>query len=408
MSERDLNQAFACLAAELAPVTEEQQVALARARGRVLARPLIARRDLPSQDTAAMDGYAVRAQDLAGGPRVLRVLGRILAGHPYAGALLPGTCARIMTGASMPEGSDSVVVMELAEAVAPDMVALPGPVAAGANRRVRGEHVRVGEAVLLAGRKLRTTDLALARALGEVELGVLRPLHVGVLSTGDELRDAPADLPPGCAYDSNRLMLLVALEQASMTGYDLGICPDDLPALQQVIESAFDQRLDALLISGGAALGDADVVRVLGGVQFVPVKIRPGRGIAVARCVRGSQKLLVLGLPGNAVAAYVLLYTLALPVLARMAGADAHPPLPVAIAIARDLQTRPGRIDFRRARLIADGTGRLVADPLSEQGSAMIRSVSDADALIAVGPAAQYRAGDFLPVYLVESFESQR
>ncbi|SPE29897.1 putative Molybdopterin molybdenumtransferase [Burkholderiales bacterium] len=406
MSECDLTQAFACLAAGLAPITQVQQVALADAPGRVLARPLVARRDLPSQDTAAMDGYAVRAQELAQGRRVLRVVGRVLAGHPFAGQLLPGTCARIMTGASMPEGSDAVVVMEVAEAVAPDLVALPGPVAAGANRRVRGEHVRAGETVLPARRRLRTTDLALACAIGEVELGVLRRLEVGILSTGDELRDPPADLPPGCAYDSNRLMLRVALEKASMAGHDLGICPDDLLALQRVIDRAFEQRLDALLISGGAALGDADVVRMLDGVEFVSVDFRPGRGIAVARLVLGSQTLLVLGLPGNAVAAYVLFHTLALPVLARLAGADAQPPLPVSLPIAHDVYARAGRIDFRRARLVLDASGRRVADPLSEQGSAMIRSVSDADALVAVGPAAQYRAGDLLPTYLVEAFES--
>jgi len=408
MSDNDLDRAFAYLTAAVAPITQVQQIALAHARGRVLAHPLVARRDLPAQDTAAMDGYAVRAQELAEGPRVLRVLGRVLAGHPFAGQLPPGTCVRIMTGAPMPEGSDAVVVMEAAEALAPDLVALPGPIAAGANRRALGEHVRAGQTLLTAGRTLRTTDLALACAVGEVELGVLRPLHVGILSTGDELRDAPADLPPGCAYDSNRLMLGLAIEKASMAGTDLGICPDDSSALQRCIEAAFDRRLDALLISGGAALGDADVVRMLGGVEFVPVNIRPGRGIAVARLARGDQKLLVLGLPGNAVAAYVLFHALALPVLARMAGADAHPPLPVALPIARDVQAREGSVDFRRARLVQDGTGRCVADPLPEQGSAMIRSVSDADALVAVGPAGQYRAGDLLPTYLVEAFESRR
>jgi len=405
MSERDLDRAFASLVAGVAPVTEVQRIALARSRGRVLAQPLVARRDLPPQDLAAMDGYAVCARDLADGPRALRVMGSVLAGHPYEGRLLPGTCARIMTGALMPEGADAVVMMEMAEPATPDMVALPGPLAAGLNRRVRGEHVRAGETLLPAGRRLRTTDLALACAVGEVELGVLRLLQVGVLSTGDELRDAPADLSPGCAYDSNRLMLRVAIDRVSMAGTDLGICPDDLPALEQVIESAFDQRLDALLISGGAALGDADVVRMLGGVEFVSVDIRPGRGIAVARLVRGSQKLLVLGLPGNAVAAYVLFHALALPVLARMAGANAHPPRPILLPIARDLHTRAGRIDFRRARLVLDGAGRYAVDPLPEQGSAMIRSVSDADALVAVGPAAQYRAGDLLPAYLMEVFE---
>jgi molybdopterin molybdotransferase len=313
-----------------------------------------------------------------------------------------------MTGAPMPEGSDAVVVMEVVQALADDTVAVPGPVPVGANRRLRGEHVRAGDTVLSPGRRLRMAQLALASAIGTVEVAVYRRLRVGVLSTGDELRDPPADLRQNGAYDSNRPMLLAAVEGAIMAGFDLGICPDDSAALARFIEMAFDQRLDSLLISGGAALGDADVVRTLAGVEFVPVNARPGRGIAVARLVRMGQGLLVLGLPGNAVAAYVVLHALALPLLARMAGSDARPPAPISMPIARDLRVRAGRIDFLRARLTRDSAGRQVADPLAEQGSAMIRSVCDADALIAVGPAAEYRAGELLPVYLLETFEIQR
>lgn len=406
MTECDLLQAFERLVQSLTSIQEAQRVELMHARGRVLARPLVSRRDLPAQDQAAMDGYAVRAQDLAAGGRTLKVLGRVLAGHDFSDPLVPGTCVRIMTGASMPQGADSVVVMEVAQDLAPDLVALPGPISLGANRRVRGEHVRAGDEVLPPRRRLRAADLALACAVGELELEVFRMLRVGVLSTGDELRDAPAPLPPGCAYDSNRVMLRASIEQACLAVSDMGICPDDSHTLRRFIDSAFDEGLDALLISGGAALGDADIVRSLGGVEFIPVNARPGRGIAVLHLARLRQRLLVLGLPGNAVAAYVLFHTVALPALLRLAGADARPPMPLVAPIACDLQTRAGRVDFRRARLSFDGAGRAVAHPLPQQGSAMIRSVGDADALLAVGPAAQYRAGDLLPTYLIASFES--
>ena len=408
MTERDLAQAFAYLAASVAPIEQVEHIALSYARGRILAAPLVSQWDLPTHDLAAMDGYAVRAQDLAGGRNILRVVATILAGHPFPGRIGRNACARIMTGAPMPEGSDAVVVMEVVQALAADTVAVPGPVPVGANRRLRGEHVRAGDTVLSPGRRLRMAELALASAIGAVEVAVYRRLRVGVLSTGDELRDPPADLRQNGAYDSNRPMLLAAVEGAFMAGFDLGICPDDSAALARFIEVAFDQRLDSLLISGGAALGDADVVRALAGVEFVPVNARPGRGIAVARLVRMGQGLLVLGLPGNAVAAYVVLHALALPLLARMAGSDARPPAPISMPIARDLRARAGRIDFLRARLTRDSAGRQVADPLAEQGSAMIRSVCDADALIAVGPAAEYRAGELLPVYLLETFEIQR
>jgi len=398
-------QSFDRLVSGLMPVEEVERTALRPARGRVLARALTAPRDLPSQDQAAMDGYAVRAQDLASGARSLKVMGRALAGHDFGDRLAPGTCVRIMTGASMPVGSDAVVVEEVAGPVVSGSVVLPGPVALGANRRTRGEHVRAGEEVLPAGRRLRAADLALACALGAVELEVFRRLRVGVLSTGDELRDAPSELPAGCVFDSNRLMLRVAMDQANLAERDLGICPDDSRALQRAVDTALQEDLDALLISGGAALGDADVVRSFGGVEFVPVNVRPGRGIAVARIPGRHRNLLILGLPGNSVAAYVLFHTLALPVLLSLAGSKTRPPLPITMPIACNMQTRAGRIDFRRARLVLDPGGRRVADPLSQQGSGMIRSVSDAQALIAVGPKAQYRAGDLLPVYLLASFE---
>lgn len=406
MSELNLPQAFERLVQLVAPIQEVQRIALAQARGRVLARPLVSRWDLPSNDQSAMDGYAVRAQDLAAGGRTLKVVGRALAGHDFVGSLGPGTCVRIMTGASMPQGADSVVVMELVQELAHDFVVLPGPISFGANRRERGEHVHAGDEVLPARRRLRAADLAMACAVGEVELEVFRLLRAGVLSTGDELRDTPSQLPAGCAHDSNRVMLRAAMEQAGLPVRDMGICPDDSRELCRFIDAAFEQGLEALLVSGGAALGDADVVRSMGGVEFIPVNVRPGRGIAVLHLVRSHQRLLVLGLPGNAVAAYVLFHALALPALLRMAGADTRPPMPLLAPIACDLQTRAGRVDFRRARLSFDSAGRSVAHLLPQQGSAMIRSIGDADALLAVGPAARYRAGELLPAYLIASFES--
>jgi molybdopterin molybdotransferase len=407
MTERELPEAFAEIAARLTPVEGTQPVTLAGTGdallGRVLARAVVAPLDLPTLDQAAMDGYAVRSQDLAPGSNRLRVAGRVLAGQFRAEALEAGTCVRIMTGAPMPAGSDAVVVIEAVTSIDADRVVVPGPIAAGANRRRKGEHVRAGETVLRAGKRLGSVDLALACALGLAELELRRPLRVGVLSTGDELRDPPAPLPPGGAYDSNRPMMAAALARAAMAVTDLSICPDDPAALAAVIDRAFDQALDAVVLSGGAALGDADIVRSLGGVSFVPVNLRPGRGIAVAQLARGQRSLLVLGLPGNAVAAFVLLHLLALPLLQRLAGADAGLPEPVAVPLAADQRTRAGRVDYRRARLVRDGAGRIVAQPLAEQGSAMIRSLCEADALIALGPAPQSRAGELVPAYLLSA-----
>jgi molybdopterin molybdotransferase len=408
MAELSLAQAYAALAAQVLPLAQTSEVPVHDARGRLLARALVCPRDLPGSDLAAMDGYAVRSADIAPGSNRLFVAGRVLAGQAHAAPIAAGTCVRIMTGAPMPAGSDAVVVIESVQADGAGHVLVPGPVAAGANRRCQGEHVRAGATVMAPGRRLGVADLALASAMGLPVVEVFRPLRVGVLSTGDELRDAPAPLPEGGAYDSNRPMLLSALGADRMEAADLGICPDDPVALERIVARAFDDQRDALLISGGAALGDADVVRSLDGVAFVGVDVRPGRGVAVAHLVRGGRRLFVLGLPGNAVAAYVLLYALALPLLRRMAGAAAQPPQPLLLPIARDLRSRPGRVELRRARLIDDGAGRRQVDPLPDQGSAMIRSVAEADALVAVGPASGYRSGELLPVYLIETFEAAR
>jgi molybdopterin molybdotransferase len=403
MSERDLAQAFALLAEAITPVKQTQHVDLALARGRVLAQALVATVDLPALDLAAMDGYAVRSADVTQERNELELAGHLLAG-PYAGAPTgPGQCVRIMTGAPMPQGCDAVVIQEVVSTTAAGKLAIPGPVAPGVNRRRQGEHVAAGSTVLRSGRWLRPADLALASAIGASALTVVRPLRVGVLSTGDELRSAPAPLPTGTLYDSNRPMILAALGGAALVGVDLGICPDDVRALGRIVERALAQDLDALLISGGASQGDADIVRLLPDVSFLPMNLRPGRGVAWAQWQRAQQRLLLLGLPGNPVAAYVLLHLLARPLLAHLAGADAHPPLALSAPIVADLSNRPGRIDVRRARIARDGAGAMALDVLPQQGSAMIRTVCEADALVVVGPAAQYRAGALLPCYVLDA-----
>ncbi len=405
-AELDLEAAFARLAAGLVPIQEIESLAPGQARGRVLARAITSAWDLPSTDVAAMDGYALRASDAAGTRTRLHVAGRILAGQSRGQRVEEGSCVRIMTGAPMPEGSDAVALLEDAAILPGEKVEIPGPLAPGANRRLRGEHVHQGDTVLAPGRRLRAVDIGLACAVGAVQLEVFRGLRVGVLSTGDELRDPPAELPLGAAYDGNRPMLLAALQATQIPAFDLGICPDDPRALERILDGAWDRALDVLLISGGAAKGDADVVRGLSGISFVPVNLRPGRGIALARPVRDGRAMMVLGLPGNAVAAYVLFYLLALPTLARIAGCgEARPPQAVPLPILRDLHARAGRVDLRRARLHRDERGGVAVELLASQGSAMLRSVCDAQALVAVGPAPAYRAGDLLPVYLLEGLE---
>jgi molybdopterin molybdotransferase len=398
-----LLQAFADLSARFEPVRDGQAIDAIHGLGRVLAEDLVSPIDLPGNDVAAMDGYAVIASTLHEGPNRLQVAGRVLAGHATTKAVVQGQCIRIMTGAPMPQGSDSVVMLEYAATQDNGDVVVQGPVKAGTNRRARGEHVRAGDRVLRKGRRLRAPELAMAQAMGFAQVPVVRTLRVGVLSTGDELRDPPSPLPAGGMYDSNRPMLMGALARKAFASFDMGICGDDPEVLAEAVDSSIAQQMDVLLISGGASLGDADIVRALGGVEFLPVSVRPGRGLVHASLRRDGHRLAVLGLPGNAVAAFVMLQMLVLPFLRRLSGEDAAPPAGVPARLLADASTREGRIDMRRARLGRTADGLLTADLLADQGSAMLRTICDADALVAIGPGARTPAGTWVAAFPLDA-----
>ncbi|HEU0202201.1 MAG TPA: molybdopterin-binding protein, partial [Burkholderiaceae bacterium] len=246
--------------------------------------------------------------------------------------------------------------------------------------------------------------LGLATAVGATHLDVRRRLRIGVASTGDELHDPPHPLPAGTAYDANRPLLRAALDRLSFEALDLGICADRAQAFDQLLEAAFARELDALVTSGGAAQGDADVVRKAAAIRFLPLQIRPGRGIAFARIEHGRRALALFGLPGNAVAAFVMFHLVARPALLHLAGATAGVPAHVPLPLACDVQVRGGCVDYRRARLLADGE-HVAVMPLKEQGSAMLRTVTDADLLIALGPRSEYRAGEMVPSILIDALD---
>jgi molybdopterin molybdotransferase len=272
----------------------------------------------------------------------------------------------------------------------------------GANVRRCGEQVARGDPVLRTGQLLAGPHLGLALGAGSASIAVFRSLQVGVLSTGDELADPPAPLPLAGSYDANRAFLIDACRRLGFGAVDLGICRDEPAAFDRCIDAARHARLDVVLATGGAAQGDADIVRHAGGVQFVPIALRPGRGIAHACWQRDTERLDLLGLPGNAVAAFVMFHLVARPVLLALAGASAWRPLRINVALAQATQVRGGRVDYRRARLHAapamagQPPGPLLAELLPQQGSAMLRTIVDADALVAVGPQPDYAAGDLV------------
>lgn len=390
MTERTVGDVLAALRARLTPLAEATTIDLASATGRVLAADVVSRVDLPAFDNAAMDGYALRAEDAAA-PATLRVVGQAFAGHAFAGRVAPGEAVRIMTGAALPDGADAVVMQEDTERRG-EAVALRAAVRSGLNVRRRSEHVRAGEAVLLAGRRLRPEDIGLAASVGVDALCVLRRLRVALLSTGDELVDAPAPLSASASYDGNRPLLAALVARAGADVIDLGIARDDDADLAARLADAARAQADVLITTGGAAQGDADVVRRHGAVEFLPLNVRPGRGIVFGAVAPLDHPMTLLGLPGNAVAAYVMYQLVARPLLGWLAGAGEEAPLAVPLPLAVDVRGKPGRVEWRRARFVRR-FGGLGVEPLKDQGSAMLRTVGEADALIAVPPEGA-RAGE--------------
>lgn len=395
--ELEVHAAFSALRERITPIVEHEVLPTRDAAGRVLSSDVVSSLDLPAFDNAAMDGYAVLASDCRG-PARLRVIGSALAGHPCETTMVPGTAVRIMTGAPMPSGGDAVVIQEDVQRDG-DSVAFATPVRSGLNVRARGEHVRTGESVLTAGMTLHAAEIGLAAAVGATEVSVFRRLRVGLASTGDELADPPAPLTTAASYDANRPLLARACSSAGFAVVDLGICADDPAAFATLVTRAHAERLDALIVSGGSALGDADVVRKADAVQFLSVNIRPGRGITIGSFESAAHRLALLGLPGNAVAAFVMFHLIALPALRHQAGAAARVPEHLPLPLATDLSCKPGRVDYRRGRYRLDAAGLVTVHPLEQQGSAMLRTLVDADVLIAAGPKARYAAGE--PILVV-------
>ncbi len=397
--EHDLASALALLCGELTPVDGIEQLSLAGAATRYLAQDLVSPLDLPAFDNSAMDGFAVRAADCKL-EASLTCVGTALAGHPFAARLGVGQTVRVMTGAPLPEGADAVVIRE--DAIEEQAsIKVPAGIEAGRNVRLRGEHIAAGQSVLAAGTRLGASELGLAAAIGVTRVAAYRRLRIAIASTGDELADPPQRLSTHASYDANRPMLARACEALGFETRDCGICADQSSALRDLIETALDDGFDALLVSGGSAQGDADIVRQAATIRFIPMNLRPGRGVAFGRFAHAGRTLALFGLPGNAVAAFIAFHLLIVPVLCHLAGGRARIPLHLPMRLACAARAKAGRIDYRRARFVTASDGRLAVQPLAMQGSAMLRTVTEADALIAVGPATAYQAGELVPTVLL-------
>lgn len=377
-----LEEARARILESVRPVPGEETVELCAALGRVLAEPVVSIVDVPSHDNSAMDGYALAGSDLpAQGERSLRLVGTSWAGRPFDGTVGPGECARIMTGATLPRGTDTVVMQEHVRVDGAEIVVAAGH-KPGQHRRKAGEDIGAGQVALPAGTELQPAHLGLLASVGSARVTVRRRPRVAILSTGDELRPAGEPLGPGQIYDSNRYSLHGMIARLGLEVIDLGVVRDRREDTERAIADAA-ARADAIVASGGVSVGEADFVvetlRHLGQVGFWKVAMKPGKPITFGRV--GSA--LFFGLPGNPVSVMATFYQLVQPALVKLTGATRNdPPILLTATCQSRIRKRAGRLEFQRGLLELDADGRYVVRPTSHQGAGVLRSMTEANCFI--------------------------
>ncbi|MGI9393159.1 MAG: molybdopterin-binding protein [Boseongicola sp.] len=383
-----VDEALGRLRKGLSPVAEIKTAA--PEAGRILARDSVAVRANPPAANSAVDGYGFAHAATGDGDQVLELMdGRAAAGAPFTGTVPVGRALRVLTGAILPEGVDTVV---LEEDVTSDgtRIAFEGPVKRETNTREAGEDIAAGEMALAAGTRLGPAELALLAATGVTEVDVYQPLRVGVLSTGDELASPGATEDPARIFDANRPMLLSLIADWRMEPVDLGHVGDDRAALAACLDGAAN-KTDAVLTSGGASAGDEDHVSALlqetGTLNDWRIALKPGRPLALG--VWGGAP--VFGLPGNPVAALVCTLIFARPALALLSGENWRKPQGFMVPAAFEKSKKPGRREYLRARINAEGA----VEVFVSEGSGRISGIAWADGLVELGDGAQtIREGD--------------
>ncbi|WP_341904734.1 molybdopterin molybdotransferase MoeA [Polaromonas sp. YR568] len=427
---------LAFLSRLVTPVTEVVELSLFEALGRVLAEDVVSPFDVPPHDNSAMDGYAFDGAQLhAEKPLELDVVGTALAGKAWQGSVGPGQCLKIMTGAIMPAGLDTVVPQEFTQATGDGgtRISIPaGLLTAGDNRRLRGEDLAQGKPALRQGERLTPARLGLAASLGLKTLKTWRPLRVAYFSTGDEilsLGEAPRE---GAVYDSNRYTVFGMLKSLGCEVIDMGVVRDD-PALLEAAFTNAATKADAIITSGGVSVGEADftkaMMKKLGDVAFWRIAMRPGRPMAVGRIPRsrgasfaagppqgktapsggsephevGSVGAILFGLPGNPVAVMVTFLAFVRPALQQMMGMASEKAPLLKARSAEAIRKKPGRTEYQRGRVWTAADGSLHVKTTGNQGSGVLRSMAEANGLIVLHHAqGNVAMGDEVDVLMFE------
>jgi molybdopterin molybdotransferase len=393
-----VGEAERLIADRVAPVDGRETVALRDAIGRVLVEDVIAPVNVPPFDNSAVDGYAVRGDDLDGAAeKRLAIVDRVAAGHAATQQVKGGEAIRIFTGAPMPAGADTVFMQEDCRVDGGGVVVPPG-LRRGANRRLAGEDMRAGAVALPAGRRLAVQHVALAAALGLTTLEVRRRVRVALFSTGDEIVEPGAALPHAALYDSNRYLLsgLFARFAAEIT--DLGILGDDPKELKHALAAAAADH-DLVLTSGGVSTGEADHVRSavesIGRLVFWRVAIKPGRPVAMGvlpgaengakNGAKSGGGAAFIGLPGNPVAVFVTFVRVVRPLLLRLSGALPEPLVAMPARATFSYRKRKGRREYVRVALRTAVDGAVEAVKYEQDGAGVLTSLTETDGLAELG-----------------------
>lgn len=363
----------------LEPVAETEIVTLHESLGRVIAQDILSPANVPNYDNSAMDGYAFNAQDL--NTTSLKVIGTAFAGKAFNGAVASGECVRIMTGAAMPQGADTVAVQEkvLRDGDSIQFTETPKP---RANVRYAGEDLQLGQSVLQTGHLMQPADLGLLASLGIAEVQVYRKLKVAFFSTGDELVAIGKPLASGQVYDSNRYTLYGMLTRLGVEIIDLGAIADNPLQLEETLLNAAAQA-DVIITSGGVSVGEADYMKELlskhGQVMFWKIAMKPGRPLAYGKVGHAHY----FGLPGNPVAVMVTFYQFVRDALLSLMGQTETKPLPTfMVECTTPIKKLSGRTEFQRGILYTDAAGTWKVKPTGAQGSAILSSMSLANCFI--------------------------
>ncbi|MDF4950547.1 bifunctional molybdopterin-guanine dinucleotide biosynthesis adaptor protein MobB/molybdopterin molybdotransferase MoeA [Vibrio parahaemolyticus] len=365
-------------------VSEIEACKIENAYGRVLAEDIISPVNVPQYTNSAMDGYAIRSDDVDRDS--YQVVAEVMAGHAYDQPLQVGQAVKIMTGAPTPRNGDTVVMREQASQEGDKVTFNCAHIKAGQNVRQAGEDLAIGSDVFTAGTRLASPEMGMIASLGFGEANVFRKLKVAVFSTGDEVQAPGTEQKANSIYDSNRFTIMGMLEKLGCEILDFGILEDNEQLMIEALENASAQA-DVVMTSGGVSVGDADYIKLaldkLGQIDFWRIKMRPGRPLAFGQINNKP----FFGLPGNPVAVMVSFINFVEPALRKMQGEQGWKPLKVNAIATENLRSRQGRTEFSRGIYELDNTGRLTVRTTGKQGSGILRSMSEANCLIEISPA---------------------